>query len=64
MGKKLELSVDQRVEVAMAVVRREERAAKIARRYGISEQTLYRLRDQLLEGILPSALLQAAQVAA
>jgi len=49
MGKKLTLDVDQRFEAVMALIRREEPAAKIARRYGESEQTLYRLREQFLE---------------
>jgi len=48
MGKKLTLDVNQRFEAVMALVRREEPAVKIARRYGISEQTLYRLREQFL----------------
>ena len=34
----------------MSLIRREEPAAKIARRYGISEPTLYRYRDLFLEG--------------
>ena len=34
----------------MSLLRREEPAAKIARRYGISEPTLYRYRDLFLEG--------------
>lgn len=46
----MELSVDQRLEVVLALLRREEPAAKLARRYGISEPTLYRYRDQFLEG--------------
>ena len=50
MGKKLTLDVDQRYEAVLALVRREEPAVQIARRYGISEQTLYRLREQFLQG--------------
>ena len=34
----------------MALIRREEPAAKIARRYGISEPTPHRLRDQFVGG--------------
>jgi len=33
----------------LAFLRREEPAAKLARRYGVSEPTLYRYRDQFLE---------------
>jgi transposase len=50
MGKRTELSVEQRTEVVLALLRREEPAGKLARRYGISEPTLYRYRDQFLEG--------------
>ena len=50
MGKKLTLDVNQRFEAVTVLVRREEPAAKIAGRYGISEQTRYRLREQFLEG--------------
>ena len=50
MAKRMELDVAQRTEVVLALLRREEPAAKLARRYGISEPTLYRYRDQFLEG--------------
>ena len=49
MAKRMELDVAQRTEVVLALLRREEPAAKLARRYGISEPTLYRYRDQFLE---------------
>ena len=49
-AKRTELDVTQRTEVVLALLRREEPAAKLARRYGISEPTLYRYRDQFLEG--------------
>jgi len=48
MGKKLALDVEQRYEAVMALVRREEPAVAIARRHGICEATLYRLRDEFL----------------
>ena len=32
------------------LLRREEPAAKLARRFGVSEQTLYRWRDEFLAG--------------
>jgi len=41
MGRKLGLDVAQRYEVVMTLLRREEPAAVIARRYGICEATLY-----------------------
>jgi transposase-like protein len=50
MGKRNELNVTNRIEAVLALLRREEPAAKIARRFGISEPTLYRYRDQFLEG--------------
>lgn len=50
MGKRVKLTVEQRAEAVLSLVRREESAAKVARRYGISEQTLYRYRDLFLEG--------------
>ena len=50
MGKRLDLTVSQRREVVLALLRREEPAAKLARRYGISEHTLYRWRDDFLAG--------------
>ena len=50
MGKKLDLDVTKRLEAVLSLLRREEPAERIARRYGISDSTLYRLRDQFLEG--------------
>lgn len=50
MPKRMALTVDERSEAVMSLLRREESAAAIARRYGISEQSLYRLRDQFLDG--------------
>jgi transposase len=48
MGKKSELGATERREVVLMLLRREEPAAVLARRYGISEQTLYRWRDEFL----------------
>ncbi len=48
MGKRSELSVPQRREAVLALLRREEPAVKVARRFGVSEQTLYRWRDEFL----------------
>ena len=50
MGKKSELDVSARREVVLALLRREEAGKSLARRYGISEQTLYRWRDEFLAG--------------
>lgn len=50
MPKRSELSVEQRREAVLALLRREEAAVQLARRYGVSEQTLYRWRDEFLAG--------------
>ena len=50
MGKRSDLTVPQRREVVLMLLRREEPAAKLARRFGVSEQTLYRWRDDFLAG--------------
>ncbi len=42
MGKRSELSVEKRIEAVLSMLRKEEPAAQIARRYGVSEQSLYR----------------------
>lgn len=48
MGKRSEVSVSQRRDAVLSLLRREESAAAIARRYGVSEPTLYRWRDDFL----------------
>jgi transposase-like protein len=50
MGKRSDLTISQRREVVLMLLRREEAAAKLARRFGISEHTLYRWRDDFLAG--------------
>lgn len=50
MGKRSDLTISQRREVVLMLLRREEPAAKLARRFRISEQTLYRWRDEFLAG--------------
>ena len=50
MPKRSELSIEKRTEAVLCLLRREESTSKIARRYGVSEQTLYRWRDQFLDG--------------
>jgi len=48
MPKRSEVSVAQRREAVLALLRREEPATQLARRYGVSEPTLYRWRDDFL----------------
>ena len=50
MGKHSGLSVTERREAVLALLRREETGAAIARRVGVSEGTLYRWRDEFLAG--------------
>ena len=50
MGKQVEVSVPQRCEAVLKLLRREEPAAQIARRLGVSEPTLYRWRDEFIAG--------------
>jgi len=48
MGAKSNLSASERRELVLALLRREESAGVLARRYGISENTLYRWRDEFI----------------
>ena len=50
MGKRSDLTIPQRREAVLMLLRREEPGAKLARRFGVSEQTLYRWRDDFLAG--------------
>ena len=50
MSKKLNLSIPQQREAVLALLRRDEPAVQLARRFEISESTLYRLRDEFLAG--------------
>jgi transposase len=50
MPKRSELTVEQRREAVLALLRREEAAVQLARRYGVSEQTLYRWREDFMAG--------------
>jgi len=50
MGKRSELTAAQRRDVVLALLRREEPASTLARRAGVSEQTLYRWRDEFIAG--------------
>ena len=49
MGKRSTVEPAQRMEAVLSLLRKEEPAARIARRYGVSEPTLYRWRDDFLE---------------
>jgi transposase-like protein len=50
MGRKSELTVEQRTQLVLKLLSKEEPGAQIARRAGISEVTLYRWRDEFLSG--------------
>ena len=48
MGKKSELGVSQRLEIVLMILRKEEPISVLARRYGVSENTLHRWRDDFV----------------
>jgi transposase-like protein len=48
MGAKSKLTVPERRKIVLSLIRREEPATVLARRHGISENTLYRWRDEFL----------------
>ena len=48
MGSRSKLGMSERREVVLSLLRREEPATVLARRYGISENTLYRWRDEFM----------------
>lgn len=48
MPKKSPLSPEQRTQLVLRLLRKEEPAAQIARRAGVAEQTLYRWREEFL----------------
>jgi len=50
MSRRSEFTVEQRREAVLALLRREEPVAQLARLYGISEQTLHRRRDEFIAG--------------
>jgi transposase-like protein len=50
MGRQSQVEVKERREAVLSLLRREESAAAIARRYQVSEPTLYRWRDEFLSG--------------
>ncbi len=48
MGAKSNLSASERRELVLSLLRREEAAGVLARRYGICENTLYRWREEFI----------------
>ena len=48
MGKKSELSTSQRLEIVLMILRKEEAISVLARRYGVSENTLHRWKDDFV----------------
>ena len=48
MGKKSALTAEQRTQLVLRLLSKEEPAAQIARRAGVSEQTLYRWREEFI----------------
>ncbi len=48
MPKRSDLTAAQRQEAVLDLLRRAEPAARLARRFGVSEQTLYRWRETFL----------------
>jgi len=50
MGRRSEMTPAQRRDVVLMVLRGEESAQALSRRYGISDVTVYRWRDEFLAG--------------
>lgn len=48
MGKQSKVEAAQRREAVLSLLRKEEPGAALARRYGVSEATLYRWRDDFI----------------
>ena len=48
MGKKSTLTAEQRTQLVLRLLSKEEPAAQIARRAGVSEQTLYRWCEEFI----------------
>ncbi|MGH8524538.1 MAG: transposase [Gammaproteobacteria bacterium] len=48
MTKKAELSAEERAQLVLRFLSREDSAANLARHAGIAEQTLYRWRDEFI----------------
>src|SRR5690606_2707274 len=50
MGRKSDVPAEKRIELVLALLRKEEPAAQIARRAGVSGPKLYRWRDEFISG--------------
>ncbi len=50
MAKPSDLSPEQRTEIVLALLRREEPTSILARRHGVSENTLNRWREEFIAG--------------
>lgn len=48
MTKKVELSAEERAQLVLRFLSKEDTAGNLARRAGIAEQTLYRWRDEFI----------------
>ena len=48
MSKKQGPSAEKKLQAVLSLLRKEEPAAKIERRYGVSDASLYRWRDEFL----------------
>ena len=49
MGRASDLSIEQRKELVLAVLRREEPISVLSRRYGVAEGTIYKWVDSFLD---------------
>jgi transposase-like protein len=50
MGKQSEMGRAERVEIVLRMLRKEEPVVTLARRYGVSETTLHRWREEFVAG--------------
>ena len=50
MPRRSGLTPEKRTEVVLALLRKEDTIANLARRYGVSEQSLYRWREEFIAG--------------
>jgi len=48
MGKRSGFTAEEKLEAVLTLLRKEDTGAKTARRFGVSENTLYRWREQFL----------------
>lgn len=50
MGRRSEYSPEERTDIVLRLLRKEEPASVMAKRYGVTENTLYRWRDDFIAG--------------